>query len=226
VRGVRVTDEKARHAEAPQWVGPDDGPRGNERLTAWTGALLIVLLAVEGLTILRIHAFVVPHIAVGMVLVAAVLLKIGSTSYRFVRYYTGSAAYRRKGPPRPLLRVLGPLVVVSTVAVLASGIALLAFDPGSSTADRLLQLHKASFIVWFAVMTVHVLTYIWRIPGLLGAELQPSRANLRPAGFVVRLGLVVGACTAGIVLAVVTAHLGHSWTGPGRFDGPKHAAAR
>ena len=52
------------------------------------------------------------------------LLKIGSTGWRFVRYYRGSPAYRRKGPPPVLLRLLGPAVVILTVVLLASGVAL------------------------------------------------------------------------------------------------------
>ena len=46
-------------------------------------------------------------------------LKIGSTLWRFTRYYTGSAAYVRKGPPAPLQRVTGPFVILTTAAVLA-----------------------------------------------------------------------------------------------------------
>ena len=43
-----------------------------------TAALLLVLLAVEGLTILRVRALLTPHVVIGMVLVPVVLLKIGS----------------------------------------------------------------------------------------------------------------------------------------------------
>ena len=27
-------------------------------------------------------------------------------------------------------------------------------------------LHKASFVLWFGAMTVHVLAYVWRLPHL------------------------------------------------------------
>lgn len=70
---------------------------GNERLTAMTGAVLLVLLAAEGATILRIHQLLTVHFFIGMLLIGPVLLKMGSTGYRFVRYYTGSAEYVRKG---------------------------------------------------------------------------------------------------------------------------------
>ena len=44
-----------------------------------------------------------------MLLLGPVALKVGSVFYRFVRYYTGSEPYRRKGRPAPL-RVIGPVI--------------------------------------------------------------------------------------------------------------------
>jgi hypothetical protein len=80
------------------------GAEGNERLTAMTGAVLLVLLAAEGFTILSLRQLLTPHFFIGMLLLGPVALKAGSTIYRFIRYYTGSRPYRRKGPPAPLLR--------------------------------------------------------------------------------------------------------------------------
>jgi hypothetical protein len=121
-------------------------------------AVLLVLLAAEGVTVLRVRALLTAHVLIGVLLVPPVLLKIGTTGYRFVRYYTGSPAYRRKGPPALLLRVLGPLVVVLTTCLFASGIALLFAGPGLRR--DLLLLHKASFVLWFVVMAVHVLGHL------------------------------------------------------------------
>ena len=128
------------------------------RLTASTAAVLLVLLAAEGLTILSIHSLLSPHVFIGMVLVPPVLLKFGSTSWRFVRYYRGAPAYRHKGPPPMVLRLLGPFVVALTVVVLASGIALL-FVPRSLRQSTLF-LHKASFVLWFGAMAIHVIGHI------------------------------------------------------------------
>jgi hypothetical protein len=73
------------------------------------------------------------------VLVPPVLLKIGSTGYRFGRYYLGSSAYGRKGPPPPVLRLLGPVVVASTLGVLDSGTALMFVGTGLRQGVLLLQ---------------------------------------------------------------------------------------
>src|SRR5438552_12957865 len=123
-----------------------DPTAGNERLTAAAGVILLVLLAVEGVTILSIRQLLSWHIVVGMLLIGPVLLKLASTGYRFVRYYTGNAEYRRKGPPELILRLIAPVVVLSTTGVLATGVVLLIVGPQHR--DPWLLLHKVSFILW------------------------------------------------------------------------------
>jgi hypothetical protein len=67
-----------------------DGVQSNTRLTAAVGALLLGLLAAEGLTVLRVRSLLTLHVFIGMMLIPPVLLKTGSTGWRFVRYYRGS----------------------------------------------------------------------------------------------------------------------------------------
>ena len=95
-----------------------------------TGAVLLVLLAVEGFTILRVGRLLTLHFFLGMLLLGPVALKAGSVIYRFVRYYTGSAPYRRKGPPALLLRLLGPVIMLLTACVFGSGVMLAVTGPG------------------------------------------------------------------------------------------------
>jgi hypothetical protein len=54
-----------------------------------------------------------------VVLVPPALLKTASTGWRVVRYYRSGAPYRQAGPP-PLLRLLGPLLVAGTMALLGT----------------------------------------------------------------------------------------------------------
>ena len=88
-----------------------------------------MLLAALGVTIVRIGQMLDAHMFIGMLLLGPVALKMGSTGYRFVRYYAGNAAYRIKGPPPIELRLLAPFVVVLTVAVFGTGVALLLVGP-------------------------------------------------------------------------------------------------
>ena len=151
------------------------GAEGNERLTAATGAVLLVLFAAEGVTILAVRQLLTFHFFIGMLLIGPVMLKAGSTIYRFVRYYSGVPDYRRKGPPAPLLRLLGPFVLATSLAVIGTGVIL---GYAGSNASFWLFLHKASFVLWFGVMTIHVLVYTWRLPRLVGADLR-GRAGRR-----------------------------------------------
>ncbi len=122
------------------------GTTGNELLTNATGAILLVLLAALGLTILRIHGLLSEHLFIGMLLVPPVLLKMSSTGYRFMRYYTGDAEYTAKGPPLTALRLLAPLVILSTVVVFATGSVLLLFIETSRgrTCSRSTRTHSSS----------------------------------------------------------------------------------
>jgi hypothetical protein len=156
-----------------------------------------VLLAVEGVTILRIHALLNVHVFIGVLLVPPVLVKMGSTGWRFARHYRGDPAYRRKGPPPPILRVLGPFTVVLTVVVLASGSALV-LGPHSSR-STLNGLHKVSFILWFAVMTIHVLGHIFDTARLAPLD-WTSRAARRVAGGRARRWVLAASMAAGAVL--------------------------
>jgi hypothetical protein len=151
------------------------GTTGNERLTSAIGAVLIVLLAVIGVTIIALGPLLSVHLFVGMVLVGPVLLKLASTGYRFARYYTANPRYRRKGPPALPLRLLAPIVVASTLVVFASGVALLFAGPSSR--DTLLPIHKVSFIVWVAFMSIHVLAHLPTMLRSLGADYGPKRAG-------------------------------------------------
>ena len=155
-----------------------DGTEGNRRLTATTGMLLILLLAVEGVTILRIRQLIAVHVFVGLLLVLPVAWKMATTGYRFFRYYTGAEAYVRSGPPPLLLRALGPLMILTTLALLLTGIMLVLEGPGRS--HPWLFLHKASFFAWVAVTTIHVLGHLREALVESWRELRPRAGDPAP----------------------------------------------
>ena len=185
------------------------GVEANARLTASVAVVLLVLLALEGVTLLQLGSLLRVHVFVGMLLVPPVLLKSASTGYRFARYYTGSPAYVRKGPPHPILRLVGPLVVVLTFMVLVTGIVLL-WVP--SVHDRALFLHKASFVLWFGAMTVHVLGHLADTYRLAPRDWVPRQsvpgAWLRRAAVVT--SLIAGVGLGVLALGQVGAWLQHS----------------
>jgi hypothetical protein len=197
--------EPARH-RAHSAVG---GTAGNEKLTAMTGAVLLVGFAIEGFTVLEIRRLLFLHFLVGLLLIGPVLLKIGSTMYRFISYYTGAQPYVRNGPPAPLLRALGPLVILTSIAVLGTGVILAVTGPGTGP---WLLLHKAAFIAWFAVMTIHVLNYAPRLPRLLGARpAGPGSAAVSVAGARIRCLALALSLAAGAGVAAAAMNLSVGW---------------
>jgi hypothetical protein len=193
------------------WRG--GGTEGNERLTTLTGLLLIGLLAVLGVTIIRIGQLLWLHLFLGLVLIGPLALKLASTGYRFIRYYTHDAAYRRKGPPAAALRALAPLVVLFTVLVFATGVALLLL--GRSSRDPWLLLHKITFIVWIAVTAIHVLGHMPEILRLL-SNARTTRRELIPGsplpGAGGRRSALGAGVLAGLVLAVALLGQYSAWT--------------
>lgn len=193
---------------------PQSGPEGNERLTAITGALLLVLFAAEGVTLLQLQSLLYWHYFIGLLLIGPVCVKIGSTCYRFARYYTHHQEYIRKGPPAPLLRVLGPFVILTTVGVIGTGVVLGLTKRATYHGLQILFLHKASFVLWVAVMTIHVLAYVWRLPALVGADLRSSPAYgtaVVVGGRGLRWAVTAVGLGAGAVAAALGAHLAASW---------------
>jgi hypothetical protein len=176
------------------------GTDGNERLTATTGVVLLALVAIEGVTLLSLRAMLSVHVFVGMLLIPPVALKLASTGWRFVCYYRGRPEYLVKGPPARLARFLvAPIVVASTLALLATGVALIVVGPEGGI---VLGLHKASFFVWLAALSVHVLSYVRRLPRLL---LEGGR------GRSLRAAVVGSALAIGLVAAVLTEPYADPW---------------
>jgi hypothetical protein len=202
-RGVETGSATSRSARL---LG--GGTTGNERLTSVTGAVLLVVLAALGVTIIRIGQLLSVHMFIGMLLIGPLALKLASTGYRFVRYYTHNRAYVRKGAPPMPLRLLAPLVVASTLVVFVSGVVLLFAGPSSR--DTWFPIHKLSFFAWLALTGVHVLAHLPEVGRSLvadygrargaGAAVQWSGARNGRAGRTIALS---GALVLGTVLAIL-----------------------
>lgn len=183
------------------------GVAGNARLTALTGLALLALLFLEGLTIPAVRRLLVPHVFLGLLLIPPLGLKLGSTGYRFLRYYTGNPRYRAAGPPHPLLRVLAPLLILTVVAILGSGIMLLVVGPVDSPWRRI---HVVAFFAWFWIMTIHVLAYTPRALRLAWSD-RVGRGRDAVAGAMTRRSLLVASPLLGVAVAIALLPLDGSW---------------
>jgi hypothetical protein len=184
------------------------GVPGNARLTGAVAVALLVLLAAEGTTIPFLGELLGPHIFIGLLLIPPVLLKLASTGYRFARYYTHSEPYVSKGPPAQPLRVLAPGVVLTTLALFGTGVALALSPPPSNT---LVFAHKLSFIAWVALMSLHVLGHLLELPRLAGVDLGRWRRLPGVGGARQRATALTLALLAGGGLGLAGLSIASSW---------------
>jgi hypothetical protein len=196
-------------------LAPTGGPAGNAVLTAWTGLVLLVLFVGELLTLFDVRGLISWHVAIGALLVPPALLKTATTGWRVLGYYTGREPYRVAGPPPTVMRWLGPLVVASTLGLLASGVLLILLgeESGRQHVSVLgfgiswVTVHQGVFAVWCVVTGLHLLG---RILPAVQLTVRRGGAARVPGALTRTLLLVVAAATA-VVLAVVLVRNDASW---------------
>jgi len=186
------------------------GVIGNERLTALAGAVLFVLMVVELVTVANLRAGLPLHVLIGVLLAGPLAVKLSSTGYRFLRYYTRSPAYVRKGPPRLPLRVLAPLLLVTTLVVIGSGIGLVVTGPLHP--GPLLLVHGMSTLLWLPLIAIHVFAYLRRVPRLVADDWSKSSSRNEHLARGLRLGVNLSALLAGALAAVLVLPIAAPWT--------------
>lgn len=192
------------------------GPAGNALLTAWTGFVLLGLSLAELLTLFDVRGLVSLHVALGALLIPPAVMKTASTGWRMGRYYSGHPRYRQAGPPPLLLRLLGPLLVVSTLGLLGTGVLLVLLGQDAARHSLVtvvglrmdwVTLHQGFFAVWAAAAGLHLLG---RIVPALQATVLPNPARSVPGRWTRMLwfGAMVASAAA---LAVALVHADTSW---------------
>lgn len=169
----------------------------NRRLTAAAGAALLAAIVAELATLDNLGTLLSVHVFVGVVMAGPLTVKLGSTGWRFVRYYAGSPAYVRDGPPPLALRMVAPLLVVSTVAVIGTGFALVVTGPARP--GPFVALHVISFLVWMPAIAIHLLAHVRQVPRLIAKGWTPGAVTL-------------GALAAGAVAAILLSPGAAQWT--------------
>ena len=126
------------------------------------------------------------------------VLKLASTGYRAMRYYTSDPTYRAAGPPDLVPRLLAPLLAVSVLTALVTGAALFVEQSRRGT---LSSLHTDAAAATAVLVAVHLLTYLPDAVATVGRELRAIPLS-RPASL--RLAAVAVVLAAGIIVAIVT----------------------
>jgi hypothetical protein len=175
------------------------GVIGNERLTALVSFVLLVLIIVELVTSAFLRLWLPTHTVVGVLLAGPLLVKMGSTGWRFLRYYTRAPAYVRRGPPFLVLRVLGPMLLITTVVMVGSGIGLVVVGP----IQVFLLTHVFSALVWLPLIVVHSVAHLLQVPSRLADDWSTRLGFHSRRGRGLRLGVNLGALLLGVIAAVL-----------------------
>jgi hypothetical protein len=171
--------------------------------------VLIVLTVIELATLLLgLQRFLSLHVFVGLVLLPPVALKLASTGWRFTRYYTRATAYRAKGAPQLVMRLMAPLLVTATIVLFGSGIAMGFLHGHGLRLAR--QLHGPASVVWMLLVGVHVLVYVRRALVSTKEDVDPtSRSAVRGAS--ARNLILAAAVLTGLVVGLGTVTVQHRW---------------
>jgi hypothetical protein len=186
------------------WRRPsvERGPiEGNHRLTALTGGLVFPLLALVFLTGLFMDAWWHVHYVVGFILIPVVALKLASTGYRALRYYTSEPRYVAAGPPELLPRLLAPFLALSVLTALVTGVLLFVQHSRSGVLGTL---HTDAAVCSAVLVGLHILTYSADALVTLRREARARRSRAA----VLRMSLLGIALLLGITLGVITYRAG------------------
>src|SRR4030088_509879 len=170
----------------------------NHRLTVLVSLTLLPLLIVESVTgnLHRRPAMLPWHVLVGLWLLPVVAVKLGSTGYKFLRYYTREAAYFHAGPPRWIPRLIAPLLVVTTGGLFVSGVTMWAV--GSAARNPWRGVHQVFFFSWLAIILGQL---VFHVRQTVVDGFQQLRDRTTPAR--TRTYVTVGALFLGLVLGLL-----------------------
>jgi hypothetical protein len=119
-------------------------PLGNERLTASTGFVVLVLLAIETLTTLSLRSYLPVHIFLGLLLLPLVALKLTSTGWRFLRYSTPQQAVPARRASDAAASDARSATRRGTLTLFGSGVALIVAGTAAECCSRCTQSASAS----------------------------------------------------------------------------------
>ncbi|MDX6326969.1 MAG: hypothetical protein QOK15_3323 [Nocardioidaceae bacterium] len=218
--GAALAEATGREVRANPVLPRTGGPAGNTLLTAWTALVLLVLSIAELLTLFDVRGLISWHVALGALLLPPSVMKTASTGWRMTRYYLGNPPYRQAGPPPLLLRLLGPLVVISTLGLLGTGVLLVLIGQQQAHTSLVallgvridwVTLHQGFFAVWAGAAGLHLLGRV--VPALRATVLSGTPAAIPGRGRRALWFGVMGVSAA--VLAVVLVQGDSSWSSHG-----------
>lgn len=149
------------------------------RLSAISGVIMLVLFLAELVTLPLIGPLISYHIVFGVILAMLLVVKLSAVGYRFARFYAGDSEFVQAGPPWLPLRYIAPGLVLSTIALLGSGVEMTFAGPGSFSTLFLEPAHVLVSVGWLFFVMLHVFVYFRRSIIATGEEIRYSSQGCR-----------------------------------------------
>lgn len=182
----------------------------NSRLTAILGLTLLILFALQVVTVLAgVRSVLTWHVVLGLILLPPVGLKLTSVTWRMVSYHRGRDGFADITPPPPVLRVLGLFLAGLTVALLVSGITLLDGPPGGRSHRPCSSTRSALRLAGRGRRVRRAALPAGRAPGQAGLGSSGWRGAAGRRGAVVAASLAAGALLAALLPAGASDYLQH-----------------
>jgi hypothetical protein len=193
---------------------------GNARLTGSTGLVLLLLFAVQvGTVVIGVKTHVTLHVFVGLLLVPPLLTKIASVARRFIGYYRHERAYQRRGAPPLPLRVLGPVLLGTTLLLFITGIT--EFLAPTVVVSKI---HDVSAYLWLVLVLAHLAGHGRDIRRTAIRDWLP-RARAAVPGAALRQAAILASLAAGLALALaLVSHVGTFHNEVNHSQGPRPTA--
>lgn len=200
----------------------EDGPHprrapqvvGNLILTSHAGLIVLfalVLLYLSGLAFTPLRPV---HFALGFALIPILVVKLASTAWRAIGYYSHRGEYRSAGPPWLLPRVIAVPLAVAAVLATVSGVVLWSegTDHGTWAA-----IHTDSVIALGVIVLIHLAVYLRKALRASAKSLTATAVN-RPER------VIIWALLAALVAGAIATGLEPTWNPSGSQAPP--AASR
>ncbi|MFD1676365.1 hypothetical protein [Alicyclobacillus fodiniaquatilis] len=180
----------------------------NERMTAIAGTILFILIVTQLIITANLHALLSVHIFVGVLLSGPIVIKMFSTGFKFVRYYTRNPIFVKSGTPNIWLRLLAPFLVLMTLLVFISGFSLAIIGP--THMGLFFTIHAASVAIWLPLVAVHIYAHIRRATRVTFSDLR-QHTSFRVKGRNGRLGINLAGLIMGAIAAMVMIPVSETW---------------
>jgi hypothetical protein len=179
------------------------------RSSALLGMLILFFSIAEIVTVAFLPEALILHIAIGSILGVLIIVKLILNAYRYLGYLKHDHDFRQAGTPRLIMRILSLPLVVTTIVVLGTGMAMVLTGPTAFATSFLATAHALFAIIWLGLLGYHTFGYWHRSARSTTRELDRIRSKDTQA--LARLILAATTVIGAVTLMLLLLPLSNRW---------------